>query len=403
MSPGRIVFAALLALGLAVAAGAAQAPHATPPMQIQFAEKVNVALQPGHLEFDAYGRRFVLELESNERLLKAFPAARKATLARAKLLRGRLAGVPNSWVRLSRVGGSTEGAIWDGHDLYAITSRSRIERFLVAPLAAQSDDTVVYRLSDTINGLPAEFCGLAKEAVTGQGASALQQYQGLVQQLRTASAATLTDQVELSMVADSAFQADFGANSDDEMLARLNIVDGIFAEQVGMLILATDLRLVPAGSDPLTATDASALLDQFATYRSSTPAVKARGLAHLFTGKDLDGLTNGIAYVGKVCDERLAVSLSDNTWATLTAAQVMAHELGHNFGARHDSEAGSVCESTPDTYLMSPTVNGSGTFSACSLDTMAPVIAAARGRCIVAPSYADLAAAGPSGRSPPTI
>ena len=107
-------------------------------------------------------------------------------------------------------------------------------------------------------------------------------------------------------------------------------------------------------------------------------------------------MTNGIAYVGQVCDERRAVSLSDNSWATLTAAQVMAHELGHNFGARHDAEAGSVCEATPDTYLMSPTVNGSGTFSACSLATMAPVIAAARGRCVVPASYADLAVTGPS-------
>ena len=71
------------------------------------------------------------------------------------------------------------------------------------------------------------------------------------------------------------------------MLARLNIVDGIFAEQVGVLILATDLRIIPAGSDPLTSSDASTLLDQFATYRSSTPAVKARGLAHLFTGEGL--------------------------------------------------------------------------------------------------------------------
>ena len=97
----------------------------------------------------------------------------------------------------------------------------------------------------------------------------------------------------------------------------------------------------------------------------------------------------------QVCDERLAASLSDNSWATLTAAQVMAHELGHNFGARHDAEAGSVCESTPDTFLMSPTVNGSGTFSACSLNTMAPVIAAARGWWLPA-SYADLAAAAPS-------
>ena len=203
MGPGRSFIAALLALGLAMSARA-QSPLEAPRMQIQFAQKVDITPQPGHLEFDAYGRRFVLELESNERLLKAIPAVRKATLARTKLLRGRLVGIPNSWVRLSRVGGLTEGAIWDGQDLYAITSRARIERFVVNSMAAQADDTVVYRLSDAIDGRPAEFCGLAKDAAKKPGVSALKQYQGLVAAIAlAASVATLTDQVELSMVADS--------------------------------------------------------------------------------------------------------------------------------------------------------------------------------------------------------
>ena len=97
-----------------------------------------------------------------------------------------------------------------------------------------------------------------------------------------------------------------------------------------------------------------------------------------------------------MCDARTAVSLSDTSWGTLTAAQIIAHELGHNFGAHHDAETGSVCENTPDSFLMSPFVNGSGTFSACSIASMAPVIAAARGRCVVAASYADLRVEGPA-------
>ena len=36
------------------------------------------------------------------------------------------------------------------------------------------------------------------------------------------------------------------------MLARLNIVEGIFSEQVGLLVLATDVRLIPATNDPFT-------------------------------------------------------------------------------------------------------------------------------------------------------
>ena len=60
-----------------------------------------------------------------------------------------------------------------------------------------------------------------------------------------------------------------------------------------------------------------------------------------------------------------------------TSALVAAHELGHNFGADHDGEHGSPCASTPAGYLMEPTINGSSTFSACSLNSMEPVIASA--------------------------
>ena len=69
--------------------------------------------------------------------------------------------------------------------------------------------------------------------------------------VQAASAAiALTDQIELSLIGDSVFQAQYGANSTDETLARLNIVDGIFSEQVG-IDPATDVRLLATGSDPI--------------------------------------------------------------------------------------------------------------------------------------------------------
>jgi hypothetical protein len=75
-------------------------------------------------------------------------------------------------------------------------------------------------------------------------------------------------------------------------------------------------------------------------------------------------------------------------------ALIAAHEIGHNFGAEHDGEAKSVCVSTPQTFLMAPSINGSGVFSQCSLDAIAPVVAKAS--CLTVSSFVDLALEAPA-------
>jgi catechol 2,3-dioxygenase-like lactoylglutathione lyase family enzyme len=129
------------------------------------------------------------------------------------------------------------------------------------------------------------------------------------------------------------------------------------------------------------------LLDQLGAYRQANSAVRARGLAHLVTGKDLDGNTAGIAYVGTVCDAKLGVSLSQQAFGTTISALIMAHELGHNFGAAHDGEPGTPCASVNGGFIMAPSVSGFAAFSQCSVASMQPVIESAS--CVSAAEYAD--------------
>ena len=79
---------------------------------------------------------FSLALTDNERVLAKLPAQRKQELQRYRLLRGTLDGQPGSWVRLTESPAGIEGAIWDGHDLYAVTSYERIAALLTTPLGA---------------------------------------------------------------------------------------------------------------------------------------------------------------------------------------------------------------------------------------------------------------------------
>jgi len=156
---------------------------ATQP-RVQYAEKVALASAAGHAEFDAYGRRFALSLQSNDRALNRLKAAHPQTLAGYRLWRGALDGQPGSWTRLTEHAGRFEGAIWDGRDLYVVASYAQVANYLTTPMTAAPADTVVFRLSDTLDFLPKGYCA-TEPASNGLAANnGLVQYRNLVAELQ---------------------------------------------------------------------------------------------------------------------------------------------------------------------------------------------------------------------------
>lgn len=87
-------------------------------------------------------------------------------------------------------------------------------------------------------------------------------------------------------------------------------------------------------SDPYTSSDDSTLLHQFKDYWNAHRSDVGRDLAHLFTGRDLDGATIGIAFVATACERNFAYALSQDHSLMV---KIVAHEIGHNLGAGHDS------------------------------------------------------------------
>ena len=208
-----------------------------------------------------------------------------------------------------------------------------------------------------------------------------------MQELQAAGLAAARE-IEVSMIADFEYTSQSGVPVTGRMINHVNVVDGIFSEQVGVAIVPTDFITFASDTDPFTSSSPSTLLDQVATYRQNTPAVRSRGLAHLLTGRQLNGNVIGVAYLGSLCVERQGVSLSESS-SFIDTPLIMAHELGHNFGAPHDGEPDSACESTPPSFLMGPFLNQNAQFSACSLQQMQPVIDAAA--CVVPARNRDVA------------
>lgn len=368
------------ALGLTVlaitAAGAASATPRT--MSILYHEVVDLGKeqaarttgasteQPAQrISFEAYGRRFDLVLEPNERLRGAIRGAPK----QIRPLRGIVEGSPNSWVRLTRdADGSWSGMIVDGAEVYAIEPAANVAEAAVQPLAESDSTPVMYRLADTLLSLGPNFCGTS---TTDEPPTALATFETLTEELQAQTAeAALTRKLRVGVVADYQFAQYFRSrsmNPEEAIVARMNIVDGIFSSQLGLKVELAQPELLGQADTSFTRTDASRLLDELRSYRRRSAQQSSLGLTHLMTGRNLDGETVGIAYMGAVCDPEYGVSLSEGTRSTTAAALIAAHEIGHNFDAPHDGEAGA-CESTPQTFLMASRLNGSDQFSACSLD-----------------------------------
>ena len=185
---------------------------------------------------------------------------------------------------------------------------------------------MVYRLSDARDLLPQDFCALS-DVAEAQGPTALDQYNAIVQAIEPGVLSpSITRQIEISLIADNAFQQPKSADPTAAMLARLNIVEGIFSEQLGLLVLATDVRLMTPEEDPFTSTKGTTLLEQLARIARPRRQSRSRGLAHLMTGKDLDGTTAGIAYVRTACDRRAR--------RVVEPALVRHHDFRADHGAR---------------------------------------------------------------------
>jgi hypothetical protein len=345
------------------------------------------------LAFSAYGRAYALSVEANETFHASL--AQKPSRSTLKLYRGAIDGLADSWVRLATRGGDVHGMIWDGEHAYVIAPSDEVRDQLVPPLQTEGD-TVIFRLSDVLLVSPAMSCASDATEEQRRASEAYESLTSEIQQSAVNDGTGATKRIELAVLGDSLFfeQHADAQEARESILIRMNNVDGIFSSQLGVQIQVPTVDVHTPASDPFSSErNASALLSELADLRRRTPELRARGLTHLFTGRDLEGSTIGIGYVGSLCDAKYGSGLTEVTHrGSWYESLIAAHEIGHNFGAVHDGESDKACESTPQgVYLMSPNVNGSESFSQCSLESMQPRIA--RAYCITALPPANISIA----------
>ncbi|MEM9411288.1 MAG: M12 family metallo-peptidase, partial [Planctomycetota bacterium] len=108
--------------------------------------------------------------------------------------------------------------------------------------------------------------------------------------------------------------------------------------------------------DPYTSSDAFTLLSQFRNEWLNNQGAIQRDVAHLFTGKSIQGGTIGIAWtIGGICTTSgYCLSESDFNNALVCATDLTAHELGHLWNGSHCN-----CNS----FTMNPSITCANNFN----------------------------------------
>ncbi len=337
------------------------------------------------------GHTYQAVLQENQALLEKINNAPHAENAqRSQHYSGTLKDIDDSWVRLSLIDQQWQGVVSLYGSLHIVGHTE--------PSTAKSNtELVTFGLSSSPASEHEHTLGRCQgnhktsHAIATAAASANPTAKSTVSVAQASFPEFCANQIdgvcliaELEFAFDQQFQTLFADQSAAQAASLVNIVEGYYINDLNIAFNTITLELLT--SDVFsTTTDASLLLDDIETKKANgqIPFLKNNhALFHLVSGRDFDDDTAGVAFLGSVCFSGGAGSGTSSVVGFGTnripfTALVVAHELGHNFGAGHDGE-GTAAACPIDTFLMSPSLSSSfDHFSSCSIDDIKSKIATA--------------------------
>lgn len=161
---------------------------------------------------------------------------------------------------------------------------------------------------------------------------------------------------EIAFEADTFYSDSLGGSAAAIQSDVDNILNGmidIYEHEVGITYEMTALVMQSGVNDLYPGTDSTDLLEEFTDYWNDHHDGIQRDVAHLFTGRDVDGNVIGRAWVGVICSAAFGYGYSETTYSGNLALRtaLACHEVGHNWNADH-------CNGKSDCSIMCATIGG---------------------------------------------
>jgi PKD repeat protein len=137
--------------------------------------------------------------------------------------------------------------------------------------------------------------------------------------------------------------------------------DDEFADELQFVIVEQFVSNCSTCDPWTTSTNAQTFLQSFTNWAPNGFS-SGHDLGSIWTGRDFDGSTIGIAWVGVICSTLNYNALEDFSSNASLKRVMVAHEIGHNFDANHDG--------TGSSFIMAPSVNNTNTWSAASISSI---------------------------------
>ncbi|MDR0733152.1 MAG: M12 family metallo-peptidase [Dysgonamonadaceae bacterium] len=188
------------------------------------------------------------------------------------------------------------------------------------------------------------------------------------------SATLCTYYLTVAIDADYEFYQDRGSNVTETysyVFSVLNLIEGVYESTFNLRFIVPFQNVWTTSNDPYSSTDAHILLDQFMAEWNANRTSVSRNIAHLFTGKTLDGGMMGLAWMGQISNS-YSYSLSMNRTEMF---ETTAHEIGHNLNADHPSASNCLCGTATASVMCRGLKDNNLWFCQQSISEISPFLA----------------------------